>query len=131
MSKHYIQWAQKNAKLNNLNPYTNKYITDNCLTWLDKNTEKYDLIFLDPPTFSNSKKMENTFDVQRDHVPLIKKVMNHLAPQGTLIFSNNNQKFKLNKTQLTNYKIENWTNETIPPDYKRKSNIHNCWKIKK
>jgi len=131
MSKHYIDWAQQNVNLNDNAPWTHKFIIADCLTWISQCKQQYDLIFLDPPTFSNSKKMDTTFDVQRDHVELIQKVSHLLAPKGILIFSNNCRTFKMDKENLANFLIENWSQKTLPPDFQRRANIHNCWKIEK
>ncbi len=90
----------------------------------------FDLIFLDPPTFSNSKSMDNNFDIQRDHVGLLRKVAKLLSPGGTLIFSNNLRSFKLDADALPELQIESLTDKTIPLDFARHSRIHNCWLVR-
>ncbi|MDA3904233.1 MAG: bifunctional 23S rRNA (guanine(2069)-N(7))-methyltransferase RlmK/23S rRNA (guanine(2445)-N(2))-methyltransferase RlmL [Desulfuromusa sp.] len=131
MSKTYLAWAEKNIALNHFDPKREELIQADCLTWLDSATGQYDLIFLDPPTFSNSKGMDATFDVQRDYVELIRKTVRLLAPGGTLIFSNNLRKFQLENAALPELKIEEITAKTIPLDFERHARIHNCWLIRR
>ncbi|MBN1957519.1 MAG: bifunctional 23S rRNA (guanine(2069)-N(7))-methyltransferase RlmK/23S rRNA (guanine(2445)-N(2))-methyltransferase RlmL [Desulfuromonadales bacterium] len=131
MSATYLDWAGKNFKLNRFDPAAERLIQADCLAWLESAAEVFDLIFLDPPTFSNSKTMDGTFDVQRDHVALLNKVVTLLAPEGTLVFSNNLRKFKMDFSALSHLQIEDITNRTIPYDYERNPRIHNCWMIKR
>jgi 23S rRNA (guanine2445-N2)-methyltransferase / 23S rRNA (guanine2069-N7)-methyltransferase len=131
MSKTYLEWAKKNLLLNHFDPEEEELIQADCLTWLETATGEYDLIFLDPPTFSNSKGMVETFDVQRDHVELLQKTLRLLAPGGTLIFSNNLRKFVMGLDAGTDLEIKNISKETIPTDFERSPRIHNCWLIKK
>ncbi|GAL15770.1 23S rRNA (guanine-N-2-) -methyltransferase rlmL [Vibrio astriarenae] len=95
MSKTYLEWAKENMALNGQVGRQHQYIQADCLQWLDNASEQYDLIFIDPPTFSNSKRMEQTFDVQRDHIQLMKNLKRLLAQQGTIVFSNNKRHFKM------------------------------------
>ena len=131
MSRTYLEWAHKNIALNGFNPDQQQLIQADCLAWLEHCQEKYDLIFLDPPTFSNSKGMQGTFDIQRDHVDLLSKVGRLLADGGRLIFSNNLRKFRIEKDQLREFKIEDISAQTIPLDFERNPRIHNCWRLKK
>ena len=89
----------------------------------------YDLIFLDPPTFSNSKRMEDAFDIQCDHVQLITHAMTLLAPNGVLYFSTNFRKFKIDTEAMADFNLEDITLKTIPEDFSRDLKIHYCWKI--
>jgi len=135
MSNTYLDWAQKNFDLNNL-AGNNKIIRADCSTWLEQEVKKtnntqYDLIFLDPPTFSNSKRMEDAFDIQQDHVALIKNALALLTPAGTLYFSTNFRKFKLDEQAFSAYVVENITASTIPEDFARNPKIHYCWKFLK
>ena len=100
-----------------------------CLEWLASENKRFDLIFLDPPTFSNSKRMDRIFDVQRDHVELLRTTASLLNKNGILIFSNNYRKFKMDIDYLTDLHIEDITQKTIPRDFERNPRIHNCWKI--
>ena len=131
MSRNYLEWAKKNISLNNFDPAEEELIQADCLNWIDTATGEYDLIFLDPPTFSNSKGMETTFDVQRDHVELLQKTLRLLAPGGILIFSNNFRKFSMSFNELADLEIENISSKTIPLDFERHPRIHNCWLIKR
>jgi len=102
------------------------------LEWLKENRgRRYDLIFLDPPTFSRSKRMEETLDIQRDHVALINDTAALLERGGTLVFSTNLRRFKLEREALVDFKIEDITHRTIPPDFERKSKIHQCFLLQR
>ncbi len=131
MSNTYIDWAKQNMRLNGFTGDSHEYIQTNCLEWLDNDVwkRKYGLIFLDPPSFSTSKRMEGTFDVQRDHVDLIRKTLGFLEADGALIFSNNLRKFKMDRESFPELEIEDISRETLPKDFERNPRIHNCWKI--
>jgi len=132
LSHTYSQWAQHNFKLNNLSGKKYQFFEQDVIEWLNKAQNKpmqYDLIFLDPPTFSNSKRTEHTLDIQRDHSMLIKQCMNILSSQGELIFSNNYRKFKLDEEIKNNFLVEEWHQKTLPKDFARNPKIHQCWKI--
>ncbi len=131
MSRTYLEWAEKNIALNNFDPAEEELIQADCLDWLETETGEYDLIFLDPPTFSNSRGMSGTFDIQRDHVDLLKKTVRLLAAGGTLIFSNNLRKFHMDFAALPELKIEDIGRKTLPLDFERNPRIHNCWHITK
>lgn len=137
LSQTYLDWARKNFALNGLNLYTNKLIQADCVDWIDSEVKssaskrQYGLIFLDPPTFSNSKSMAATFDVQRDHVELIDNTAKLLDRDGILIFSTNFRKFKLLQDQLTGLKVDNIGAQTIPRDFARNPKIHYCWRIQR
>jgi 23S rRNA (guanine2445-N2)-methyltransferase / 23S rRNA (guanine2069-N7)-methyltransferase len=92
--------------------------------------EQYDLIFLDPPTFSNSKRMEGVLDIRRDHPALIDACMRLLAPEGLLVFSTNAQKFRLDEGLAARYTVRDITAETLPKDFERNPRIHRCWEIR-
>ena len=135
MSNTYIEWAKKNMALNK-NGGEHEFIQADCLDWL--NTEaneadrrQYDLIFLDPPTFSNSKRMDDVFDIQNDHVQLIKNATALLADNGVLYFSTNFRRFKMELSALSDLSIEDISASTIPEDFLRNPRIHYCWKISK
>ncbi len=129
MSRTYLAWAKKNFELNNIDLASHHFTQADCFDWLQKCQQRYDLIFLDPPTFSNSKRMKGSFDIQRDHVRLLKLAVNALEPEGILIFSNNLRSFKIEREKLTDLDIENWSEKTLPRDFERNPKIHNCWKI--
>ena len=122
MSNTYLQWAEKNMILNGFKSSKKyDYIREDILDWIPTvPTSSYDLIILDPPTFSNSKKMLLTWDVQRDHVHLINQIRPILSPGGILYFSNNYKKFKLNFELIEGYEsIEELTDKSIPEDFER------------
>jgi 23S rRNA (guanine2445-N2)-methyltransferase / 23S rRNA (guanine2069-N7)-methyltransferase len=89
----------------------------------------FDLIFLDPPTFSNSKRMDDILDVQRDHAELVHRCMALLARGGKLVFSNNAQKFKLDPQLAERYAVQDITRATLPRDFERNPRIHQCFEI--
>ncbi len=126
----YLKWAEENMELNGFTTMNHIYEKDDCIHWLKANREKFDLIFLDPPTFSNSKSRKDTFDIQKDHRGLIMLVMRHLTPNGTLIFSNNFRRFYLDPRLKEQYSIEEITDRSIPQDFKRNTKIHRCWLFK-
>lgn len=129
MSQTYLDWARRNLELNGLDEKTHRLVQADCLQWLSQQRQEasYDLIFLDPPTFSNSKRMAQSFDVQQDHGRLIRQAMRLLQPDGTLYFSTNMRNFKLDEDIQTLFETKNISSETIPHDFKRRQNIHHCW----
>lgn len=130
LSQNYLDWGKNNFTLNGLAENSNyPFIAADVFTWIKENTEKYDVIFIDPPTFSNSKKFKGTFDVQRDHVPLIKRAMNRLNAGGVLYFSNNYQKFTLDDSLSKQFDVTNITPQTIGFDFNPKKPIHQSWQI--
>ncbi|MDF2868319.1 MAG: putative methylase family, partial [Gammaproteobacteria bacterium] len=130
MSNTYLDWASQNFELNGISDTRHLLIQADCFGWLDNNAEKFDLILLDPPTFSNSKRMDNTLDIQRDHVLLIQQTMRHLKKDGLLLFSTNFRKFKLDQQALSAYQIKDITVKTIDKDFARNPKIHQAWEIK-
>ena len=133
MSNTYVDWARRNFVLNGIRD-DHQLVRANCLQWLAeqanaKQKPQFDLIFLDPPTFSNSKKMEEIFDVQKDHVQLIRYAATLLASGGTLYFSTNFRRFKMDQEALTDLIIEDISRKMIPEDFARDTKIHYCWKI--
>ena len=129
MSNTYLDWAQRNFDLNSLRAGKHKLLRADCLKWLEAEGEQYDVIFLDPPTFSNSKKMDTVLDIQRDHGDLIRASMGKLASGGTLVFSNNFRKFKMDELTLRQFDCENITPKTLDIDFERNPRIHNVWLI--
>ena len=131
MSNTYLNWGQDNFTLNNLSGHKYPFIQADCLTWLKECKQKFDVIFVDPPTFSNSKRMEDSFDVQRDHVALISDALNCLSDGGELIFTNNKRNFKIdadamNKLGVNAKAISDLTRDK---DFQRNKHIHNSWLI--
>ena len=134
MSRTYLNWGKDNFSANNLNLNDHEFIQADCLQWLKDAAQtggnQYDLIFMDPPTFSNSKRMEGVLDVQRDHVQLIQDAMALLKPDGLLIFSNNFRKFEIDHNALSDFVIENVSHKSVPQDFARRKNIHMCFHIR-
>ncbi len=129
LSNTYLDWAAKNFELNGLAPDVHELVRADCMVWIPQGGRRFGLIFLDPPTFSTSKKMEGTFDVQRDHVGLIRATANLLEPDGVLIFSNNFRRFEMDTQALVGLRAEDITKRTIPEDFARNERIHNAWRI--
>jgi 23S rRNA (guanine2445-N2)-methyltransferase / 23S rRNA (guanine2069-N7)-methyltransferase len=130
MSQTYINWSEKNYKSNGIDVKKHLLVRANVIDWLAANSEKFDLIFLDPPSFSNSKRMEGTLDIQRDQQQLVTATMQSLAVDGELIFSNNRKGFKLDQALLDAYSIEDISRKSIDVDFERNTKIHQCWSIK-
>ncbi|WPA93257.1 bifunctional 23S rRNA (guanine(2069)-N(7))-methyltransferase RlmK/23S rRNA (guanine(2445)-N(2))-methyltransferase RlmL [Providencia zhijiangensis] len=131
MSRTYLEWAEKNLQANQLTGRQHRLMQADCLNWLANTDEQFDLIFIDPPTFSNSKRMDGTFDVQRDHVQLITHLKRMLRRGGTVMFSNNKRGFKMDLEALTvlGLKAQEITAKTLSEDFARNRQIHNCWLI--
>lgn len=130
MSNTYLNWAKRNFQANNISLNKHRFIREDCLKWLEETVqeEKFDLIFLDPPTFSNSKKMQAHFDVQEAHPTLISQCLQRLNPGGHLVFSNNFQKFEMQFESNESASVKEITYKTTPLDFSRK-NLHRCWII--
>jgi len=136
-SNRYCQWARRNLDRNQAAMQTHEVVRQDVIAWLEAATlsvrdeTRFDLILLDPPTYSNSSSLEDDWDVQRDHVKTIQQCLQLLAPGGTLIFSNNFRRFKLD-AQFTNDKsngirVEDKSRWSIDRDFQRNARIHQCW----
>jgi 23S rRNA (guanine2445-N2)-methyltransferase / 23S rRNA (guanine2069-N7)-methyltransferase len=134
MSRTYLDWAKRNLALNNLAGPHHSFVQADCLSWLEDNaggTRQYDLMFIDPPTYSRSKRMTDDFDVQRDHVRLLRLAAGLLAPDGAIVFSNNYTRFKLDVEQLADFDVRDLTKETLPRDFLRNPRIHSCFLLRR
>ncbi|MCA6965872.1 bifunctional 23S rRNA (guanine(2069)-N(7))-methyltransferase RlmK/23S rRNA (guanine(2445)-N(2))-methyltransferase RlmL [Pectobacterium carotovorum] len=129
MSRTYLEWAEKNLRVNGLTGRQHRLIQADCLSWLHNAHEQFDVIFIDPPTFSNSKRMEESFDVQRDHLALMKDLKRLLRRGGTIMFSNNKRGFQMDIAGLTalGLNAKEITAQTQSQDFARNRQIHNCW----
>ena len=133
MSRTYLEWAERNLALNGFAPPWTELIQADCLQWVlaQAGRRRFGLIFLDPPTFSTSKRMAETFDVQRDHVELIEATLELLEPDGILLFSNNLRRFRMEASEIPGLRVTDITKATLPPDFERNPRIHNCWRIER
>ena len=142
LSLTYLDWARQNLDLNGFTGPEHGFVRADCLEWLTQagpgrrhgaagqsGAGPFDLIFLDAPTFSNSKSMTGTLDIQRDHPWLIKAAADLLSPEGLLLFSTNFRRFKLDHEVDETYKVIDITRQTIPPDFARNPRIHHCYRI--
>jgi len=133
LSNTYLDWAHENLVLNGLADPKHSLYRDDCLDWLENQAQygpRYDLIFLDPPTFSNSKRMDADLDVQRDHVGMIRRCLRLMRPGGRLVFSTNFTRFKLDAEALRDLNIEDISARTLPKDFERNARIHRCYVIR-
>ena len=131
LSNTYLDWARRNFALNGLDIRHHRVLRGDCLEWLagERQGADFDLILLDPPTFSNSKRMTETLDIQRDHAALIASCMARLAAAGTLVFSTNFRRFRLAAEVAERYRVEDVSKRTLDPDFRRDARIHRCWLI--
>jgi 23S rRNA (guanine2445-N2)-methyltransferase / 23S rRNA (guanine2069-N7)-methyltransferase len=132
LSRTYLDWARRNLDRNGFSdPRRHSLVQADVLAWLEQPpVERYDLIFLDPPTVSRSKRMTGRLDLQRDHVQLIRQTLMRLAPGGLLIFSNNFRRFRLDAAALTDLEVRDVTAATIAKDFERNPRIHQCFEIR-
>lgn len=141
LSRTYLEWAERNFALNGITavqaashaqPGRHRLIRTDALEWLARAShERWDLIFCDPPSYSNSKRMQGDFDVQRDHGDLIERCVDRLAPGGLLIFSCNLRTFSLAPRIVDRFAVEDWTKPSIPKDFERSERIHRCFWIRR
>ncbi|MGL5966554.1 MAG: bifunctional 23S rRNA (guanine(2069)-N(7))-methyltransferase RlmK/23S rRNA (guanine(2445)-N(2))-methyltransferase RlmL [Kluyvera sp.] len=131
MSRTYLEWAERNLRLNGLTGRPHRLMQADVLAWLRDTDEQFDVIFIDPPTFSNSKRMEDAFDVQRDHLRLMTDLKRLLRKGGTIMFSNNKRGFRMDHDGLAELglKAQDITQKTQSPDFARNRQIHNCWLV--
>lgn len=130
LSGTYLEWASRNLALNGFTGESHRLVQADASSFLQRTRERYGLIYVDPPTFSNSKRAED-FDVQRDHVKLLLACAERLTRDGVIVFSNNFRRFELDRAALeTTLTIENWGTGSIPFDFSRRANIHDCWLLR-
>jgi 23S rRNA (guanine2445-N2)-methyltransferase / 23S rRNA (guanine2069-N7)-methyltransferase len=130
LSGTYLEWASRNLALNGFTGAQHRLVQSDAFSFLQHSRERYGLIYVDPPTFSNSKRADD-FDVQRDHVKLLLACADRLANDGIIVFSNNFRRFTLDRAGLEErLSIENWGAGSIPFDFSRRSNIHDCWLLR-
>ena len=133
LSRTYLEWAQRNLSLNRLSGAQHEFVQADCREWLEDSARgqpRYDLIFLDPPTFSNSKRMEGVLDIERDHAALIDASVRLLAPGGLIVFSTNAQRFRLDAHLEQRVAVKDVSAATIPKDFERNPRIHRCFELR-
>lgn len=132
MSKTYLEWAKRNFSINNIDPEKHQFLQADVLQFLKDSPQKplYDIIFLDPPTFSNSKRMKDVLDTQHDHAWIIEKCLNLLSENGLLLFSTNKRKFRIEPRLSQIATITETTQQTIPQDF-HDQQIHTSYEIRK
>lgn len=129
LSATYLQWCADNLRENGLGGAQHRLIQADAIAWLEAERGRYDLIFCDPPTFSNSARADD-FDIQREHVRLLRAAVARLADNGVLYFSNNFRRFRLDAEAVAQFaRCEEITAATIPPDFERDARIHRCWRL--
>jgi len=133
MSNTYLDWARENLSLNGYSGDRHRFIREDCLKWLQQAIDekrKYQLIFIDPPTFSNSKKMSTSLDIVRDHVALLSGCLALLTEDGQIVFSTNARNFKLDESLGEDCYLKEITGITMTEDFRRKP-LHRCWVLAK
>ena len=131
LSATYLQWCADNLRSNDFSGARHRLVQADALQWLESDAGQYDLVFCDPPTFSNSARTDD-FDVQREHVRLLRAAVARLAPGGVLYFSNNFRRFRLDGDALAEFAVvQDITAQTIPPDFARDARIHRCWRLRR
>jgi len=131
LSERYLDWAAQNFATNALTREHHELQRADCREWLGAAPGgAWDLIFLDPPTFSNSKRMVGVLDTQRDHATLIEQSMRLLAPGGLLLFSTNAQRFRLDEALSARWQVKDISAATIPFDFKRSPRIHRAYELR-
>jgi 23S rRNA (guanine2445-N2)-methyltransferase / 23S rRNA (guanine2069-N7)-methyltransferase len=128
-SRTYLEWAEKNLGLNGYPSDRHRLVRDDCMAFLAKHTRRYGLIFVDPPTFSNTKSSRQDFVLQRDHGELIRHTAALLTQGGILIFSTNFQRFSLDESAMTGLQVTEITAATVPEDFRRTPHVHRAWRI--
>ena len=129
LSATYLEWLADNLRENGIGGTRHRIAQADALRWIESDRGEYDVAFCDPPTFSNSKRADD-FDVQRDHVRLLRAAVARLAPGGVLYFSNNFRRFRLDEAAIAAFaQVEDISASTIPPDFARNPRIHRAWRI--
>jgi 23S rRNA (guanine2445-N2)-methyltransferase / 23S rRNA (guanine2069-N7)-methyltransferase len=133
LSRTYLDWSRRNLELNGFAGEQHEFVQADARVWLDEARRagrRFDLIFLDPPTFSNSKRMQGVLDTQRDHAVLIDACMVLLPPTGLLVFSTNAQRFRLDQELASRSEVVDISRATLPPDFERNLRIHRCFEFR-
>jgi 23S rRNA (guanine2445-N2)-methyltransferase / 23S rRNA (guanine2069-N7)-methyltransferase len=129
LSNTYVEWSKANMALNGFEQREHVFEQTDVLQWMKRARGRFGLIYVDPPTFSNSKSMQQDFDVQRDHVQLLRDVSRLLTADGIILFSNNFRRFKLDARVAEEFVVANISKQTIPPDFARIPRVHHAFKL--
>ncbi len=129
-SNTYLHWAERNMRLNALQSPAYTFVRRDAVAFVEQLPEQslFDLAVVDPPTFSNSKRSEHHWDVQRDSVPLLRSLLRRMSEGGVIFFSNNFRGFKLDPRELPAAAVHEISNQSVPPNY-RDRKVHRCWRI--
>ena len=134
LSKNYLQWAEDNLKVNNLAGPEHKFVAMDCMEYLKRcvsKKKKFDLVVVDPPTYSNSKRTDDDWDVQARHVEMLNMIAQILTPEGVVYFSTNFRRFKFHESELVGFEtVHEISKQTVPEDFRNKR-IHRCWRMGK
>lgn len=129
LSNTYLDWLRKNLARNGLAETRHHLVRDDVRAWLERGGDTFDLVLLDPPSFSNSKRLEDAFDLQRDHADLVRATMRRLRPGGVVYFSCNKRKFQLEPSLVSEFSCEEVTGQTLDPDFRRGKRPHVCFRL--
>jgi 23S rRNA (guanine2445-N2)-methyltransferase / 23S rRNA (guanine2069-N7)-methyltransferase len=127
LSPTYLDWADRNLELNGIDPRRHQLEQADALSWLRRAQVEFDLIYVDPPSFSNSKRTDTVLDIQRDQIELLHLAMARLAAAGKLLFVTNLRRFKLAPELSEAYAVREVSAASIPPDFERNQRIHQAW----
>ncbi len=130
LSANYLDWAAENLQINGLAGSQHRFVREDASGYLETlgQDEMFDLVVFDPPTFSNRKRLDYDWDVQRDHAPLLRKLIDRMSPGGVIYFSTNSRRFKLDEAALSGVSIREISKQTVPEDF-RNTRIHRCWRM--
>ncbi|MFN2327636.1 MAG: bifunctional 23S rRNA (guanine(2069)-N(7))-methyltransferase RlmK/23S rRNA (guanine(2445)-N(2))-methyltransferase RlmL [Chromatocurvus sp.] len=129
LSNTYLDWLRKNLARNGLAETRHRLIRDDVRAWLEQGGDDFDVILLDPPSFSNSKRLDDAFDLQRDHPDLIRASMRRLRPHGVMYFSSNKRRFQLDPAMPDEFCCKDVTAQTLDPDFRRGRKPHVCFRF--
>jgi 23S rRNA (guanine2445-N2)-methyltransferase / 23S rRNA (guanine2069-N7)-methyltransferase len=129
MSKTYLDWARRNLRLNGIGERHHELVAADCVAWLSRAGGKYGLIYMDPPTYSTSKRMRDPLDLPRDHAELLRAAVRLLAPGGVLLFSTHARQLRLEPETLPGFRVDEITRRTVDEDFARGRAPHRCWQI--
>lgn len=125
----YLDWARRNFALNGLAEENHRPVRADCLDWLRSCGDLFELIYIHPPTFSNSRRTGTKFDIRRQHSTLIHMAMRRLAPGGRTIFATSAARFSLDMASLGAFRIRDISRSTLPPDFARSAGRYRCWEF--